>query len=629
MFAEFHFIRPEWLLGIFPLWVSLWLYRRSRQQGGQWQHFCDEALIPYVVTQQRQTLTRDYRQAIMFLAGLLTVIALAGPTWERKPMPLFRDNSALVVLLDLSRSMDAQDLRPNRLVRARHKLHDLLKQRKGGQTALIVYAAQPYVVTPLTDDSETIIALLGSLSTQMMPQQGSRADLAIAESIRLLNQSGVSHGQVLLLTDGIISSQQSQINTVVNKLKRQGHLLSVISIGSDDGAPIPIDDGGFLKDRTGSIVVAKLDEAPLQDLAKTGGGIYSRIQIDEKDIAALNTIENLLQDEQQLDKTIHQGEEWQDAGPWLLILIVPMVALLFRQGFFVVLLVLILPLSRPVHAFEWAQLWQNDNQQGAALMEQKNYQEAAKTFTDKRWQAGAHYRQGEYDKSLEVLQGFDGVEDEYNRGNSYAMSGDYHKAIQSYKRVLEMNKAHEDAAYNLKQLEEMLRQQQRQKQQSDKSDEQSQQGDSEQSDQNDSDPGESEQDKGEAEQNQQSDQNEPSSSQNGQPDSSSNAQQYDSKQDDEGETEQQSEQASPSEEPQDNQEAEAPLTQSQTDQEQVQDSENEGLSSTHSEMTSEQQQALEQWLRRIPDDPGGLLRRKFQYQYQRQYQNSGEESQAW
>ncbi|MBF0470945.1 MAG: VWA domain-containing protein, partial [Gammaproteobacteria bacterium] len=189
MSESFHFLRPEWFLALIPLLLILLLSERRRRGEGQWQQVCDAALLPYILIRQKQGKASALPRLWLLLMGLIAVTALAGPVWERTPQPLFRSQEALVVLFDLSRSMDATDLRPSRLERARLKLLDLLHQRQEGLTALITYAAQPFVVTPLTEDSATIEALVRSLSTDIMPAQGSRPDLAIAKGVELLQQA--------------------------------------------------------------------------------------------------------------------------------------------------------------------------------------------------------------------------------------------------------------------------------------------------------------------------------------------------------------------------------------------------------------------------------------------------------
>ena len=199
--TDFHFLRPWWLLALPALIALLWTLRRQQRGGADWREFCDPALLPHMLigTPGKQARHRLWLAAT---TGVIAVLALAGPAWERLPAPVFRNLSALVVVLDLSMSMNAADLKPSRLERARFKIEDILRARKDGQTALVVYAGDAFAVTPITDDSATIAAQLSALSPAMMPSLGHRADLGLQTAGRLLKQAGLKSGDVLLITSG-------------------------------------------------------------------------------------------------------------------------------------------------------------------------------------------------------------------------------------------------------------------------------------------------------------------------------------------------------------------------------------------------------------------------------------------
>ncbi len=177
-FTEFHFIRPYWLLALIPAIAVLILLLRGKLNQGNWSQVCDAELLPFVL-QDRVANQSRFSLFLAMFSSLLVIFALAGPTWEKIPAPVFRNQAALVIALDLSHSMDANDIKPSRLIRARYKINDILKQRKDGQTALLVYAGDAFTVTPLTDDNETIASQISALTTGIMPRQGSNALLAL------------------------------------------------------------------------------------------------------------------------------------------------------------------------------------------------------------------------------------------------------------------------------------------------------------------------------------------------------------------------------------------------------------------------------------------------------------------
>lgn len=325
--SEFHFIRPYWLLAIVPYLVLIILMVKSKLSQGSWSAVCDTGLLPYIL--QQKTVSRSrWPLTAGAIAGLLTIFALAGPAWERLPAPVFRNESALVIALDLSRSMDAEDIKPDRLTRARYKIADILNRRKDGQTALLVYAGDAFTVTPLTEDTDTISSQLSALTTSIMPAQGSDAASALDMAVDLFKQAGLQKGQILLITDGV------NIENTLDTVQSLGaYKLSILAVGTEEGAPIKTPRGGFLKDREGSIVVPKLDPGALKELARKGEGAFQMISADDQDIESLlKAIERMSERQAAEEENELLLDRWEDRGPWLLLAALPFAALSFRRG---------------------------------------------------------------------------------------------------------------------------------------------------------------------------------------------------------------------------------------------------------------------------------------------------------
>ncbi len=602
---EFHFLRPAWFWLLLPLALLLLWFWRGQLRSRSWQSVCDPQLLPYLLLGRSQR-RGNWPLALILLALLLAVTALAGPVWERQPQPLFRQQSALVLLYDLSASMLAEDLKPNRLTRARLKIADILRQRREGQTALVVFAGDAFTVTPLTDDAKTIAALLDSLEPGLMPVFGSRPELAIARGRELLQQAGMAEGDLLLVTD---EDQPESAMTAVEELRRNGYRLSVLGVGTAEGAPIPLRDGGFFKDETGQLVLPQLKPTGLQQLAQAGGGKYQTLRVDDRDIRQL--LSRPLQD--RLDKERRQseqvGDRWREEGVWLLWPLALLAACAFRRGWLTVIVFFWL-LPAPVQAFDWQQLWTRPDQQGAQAFEQQDYQAAQQRFEDHRWQASAAYRAGEYAGAVKLLEAPETADDYYNLGNALAKSGRLAEALNAYKQALKLNPDDEDASENKRLIEETLKEQEQ--------DPQSQQGDS--SEQDDASSEGSEQNR----QQSQDPQQERSESADGEQQQQDSAEAPQSPAEDSSEKEQQ--QAEESGE-QERQEAEA-QSESEAEAEQEKAKQQQAAQHTESEPLSEEERATQQWLQRIPDDPGGLLRRKFLYQY-RQRERRSESGKQW
>jgi Ca-activated chloride channel family protein len=589
--AEFHFIRPYWLLTLILYLAVLVVMLRNKLSQGSWSEVCDTELLPYLLQQKAVNQSR-WPLTAGALAALLAIVALAGPTWERLPSPVFRNDSALVIALDLSRSMDAADIKPSRLVMARYKIADILKQRKDGQTALLVYAGDAFTVTPLTDDTETIDSQLSALNTDIMPSQGSNTVSALEKTVELFKQSGLQKGQILLVTDGVDVDK-----TVAAVKSLDKYQLSILGVGTDDGAPVAVPEGGFLKDEQGNIVVPKLNSSDLAKLAKAGNGMYQTITPDNADIQAVltNVNRSVQQQGKQNDNLVL--DQWAEKGPWLLLLVLPLAALTFRKGLLCFVLLLMLPLPKNSYALGWQDLWQTKDQQAQQAYKKQDYVKAAEQFENPDWKAAAHYKAGEYDKALESLKSSKSESSAYNLGNALAKAGQLEEAVKAYEKALAVNPDNADAKYNKEVVEKELEKQK-----------QDQQQDGKQQSKDDS-----QQNKNKEQKEKSGDQQQGQNNNEDKPEQKPEQKQSD-KQPDEKQQQDEAEQKKP--------EAEKP-EQAEQGKDEAKQQEKE-QAPMEAEPSDEQKQANEQWLKRIPDDPAGLLKRKFKYQYgQRGRQESG------
>jgi Ca-activated chloride channel family protein len=638
--ADFHFLRPMWLLALIPFLVILWMLARRKLGGGNWASVCDPGLLPHILM-HTSGRSRRWPVIVLSLAGLLCILALAGPTWQRLPQPVYRDQSALIIALDLSRSMDATDISPSRLTRAKYKVEDILKQRRTGQTALLVYAGEAFTVSPLTDDTATIITQLSALTTDLMPTQGSRADRALRKAMALLEQAGLNRGDILLISDNVHYAATIE---AVEALRDKGYRLSVMGIGTTEGAPIPLKSGGFLKNAQGNIVIPKLDSDRLKDLARAGGGLYLAMRVDDQDIKSLRAMLDSHPLTDRARRTDLKADVWREQGPWLLLLVLPMAALAFRRGYLVVAILLVFSGQQPVYAVDWSSLWSRPDQQASRALEHGEAQKAAELFTNPAWKGAAHYRAGNYEQALKSLKDLHDVESWYNKGNTLARLGRYPQAIQAYTEALKLNPTHEDARHNLKLIQKALKKQQQQAQSGQGQTQADQSGAPEPSSMHP--PQQTRPDDRNQKQNDSADAN--PSQQAPEADNQATVNSTPSSENHEQEQQVTSTQTEPQNSTQQHDEAESMHGGEQAKQDQSQgDKPNKtrNVKSTHEgtdESTSpdtrrsptdnlpdESQLATEQWLRRIPDDPGGLLRRKFYYQYQQPSRAHSEELEPW
>jgi Ca-activated chloride channel family protein len=597
MLTEFHFLRPWWLLALAALIIALYLVRKRRLTSRRWERVIDSRLLPFVLVGDRGG-ARTGSMIALGVAGVLAIVALAGPVWQRLAQPVYRSPDVMVIALDLSRSMDVADITPSRLARARFKIDDILDQRVEGQTALLVYAAQPFVVSPLTDDTDTIAAQLSALTTDLMPSQGSRTDRAMMKARELIEQAGSSRGAVLLVTDGV-DLDRSQ--PVASALADAGIQVSVLGVGTVDGGPIPGRDG-FVKAPSGSIVIASLERDALAALASAGGGIYQDITADDRDVERLSSGPTVSSTAEARETGL-SADTWRDEGPWLVLLLLPFVALSFRRGV-IVAIACVMMHPPAADAFEWVDLWSRPDQRASRALTEGDHDEAIDLFQDPAWKAVAEYRAERFEDSIASLQSLEDADATYNLGNALARSGRYEEAIAEYEQALEQHPDHDDAKFNRDLLLEQMQNEQQAPSQSGQDasgDQGEQETDSPSNAPSDSGPQEG-QDAGDG----QSPEGAPQNAQRGPDDPIE-----DGDFGDDGEAPESS-----------LDELQSQLAQAKDESGDPTDSSgnpSDDLSQADSRDTpDESQQAVEQWLRKIPDDPGGLLRRKFYYQYQRQ-----------
>ncbi len=668
----FHFLNPDWLWALLPLPLLLWGLGRRDGDLAAWRGVIQPHLLPHLVSGAggRSALSL----VLLALGWVLAVLALADPTWERQPTPLLKSRDARVVVLDLSQSMTTPDLPPSRLARARFKVADILARNRDGQSALVAFAGDAFVVSPLTEDGATIAALLAALEPGIMPVQGSRADLGLKKAGELLVQAGLKEGEVLLIAD----EADGRAETAARALREGGFRVSVLGVGTAEGAPLPDGRGGFISGADGKPVVVTLGEEPLRALAEAGGGRYARIGAGDEDL------ERLLPPagsrlSREAETTDLEGERWQEQGPLLALPLLPLAALAFRRGWLVVLAAFTLGglgVPDPARAFGWDDLWQRPDQQAAAALRAGDAARAAQLARDPMQQGAALYRGGDLPQALERFRQGDSGDAHYNRGNALAKLGQYPEAISAYEEALARQPDMDDAAYNKAQVEALLKKRQEQPQpqqgqqgQSQPSGKQSAEASGQPGDQKQTqaggDPSQSSQpsqaDAGKAEgqpgssEGQQGEPSQPRSAENqpgqtstegqDQPAGAPDASRPESREPQQttgargGQQDPAGDQANPAgtaaaseskgEDSHSATSRQAAQAEGKAESESGAEphdgkpvdgkaSGDSGQARTLAEaepLDSEQRQAIDQWLRRIPDDPGGLLRRKFLYQY--------------
>ena len=584
-FDGLHFLRAAWLWALLALPVIAWLWWQRRRRENAWRASVDAHLLPHLLAPASNVRTRSALGAAL-LAYTLAILALAGPAWRQVPQPAWQGRTPLVLALDLSSATAASDLPPSRLLQARAKIATLLRERDGGQVGLLVFAEDAHTVSPLTEDAANVALFLDALAPDIMPVDGHRPDRAIRRALALLKQGGFDRGDIVLLTD----HGDGAANDAAVAAARAGMRVSVLGLGTEAGAVAQAFDG--------SVSRVALDAASLQALAAAGGGAYSPLTLGNEDLQALGVLRSRGADA--VSAQGRAGRAWRDEGYWLLPPLVLLALFAFRRGAgagtggggaALLCVALLLP-----PGFTRAQdagppngsLWRRADQEAAARM-----------------QAGeAAYRQGDYERAAAQYAGLPAADGQYNLGNALAKQGRYEEALAAYDAALRAQPGMPDAIANRRAVEQAMKRKPP--------------------------PGEGKRNDPRAQGKQDG---KPQSSQadaNGQPKPSP------SPASEEAGQQEQAQAPSPSPQPDQPADAEAQRAADAAQRERIRQAlerqqgappepgQRTAAPSAETPAERERRLANEAWLRRVPDDPGGLLRTKFRLEYERRQMEGGD-----
>ena len=576
--SNFHFLRP-WLLLllVFPLFLYGRYYKVSNLQSS-WQKVIDKRLLSYLLVKGSAKKRKMYVLST-FVAMIISIIASAGPSFQKIEVPAFEIQNPLMIALNMSSDMKEADIVPNRLSRAKYKIEDLLKILKGVQAGLMVYSSEPFVISPLTDDMKILQNLLSAIDYDIMPANGDRLDRVIKLGVERIKLSGFNQGNIIIFTPDVGQKFDLAISEAKNALSQD---IKINIIG----------------------VTSTFNEK-LKMVADAGGGSYWNIKNDDNML--LSFVDKIQTENSVMDKSKNLRTIWLDAGWYLIVIPLVCCLALFRKGILVVGFIFI-------SSNAYAGFLYSNNQEAFQAYQNKDFKMAVQKFEDDNWLASSYYKLGDYAKAYELFAKDNSVTGLYNQGNALAKGGKIGDAIKKYEEVLVKDPNHEDAKFNLEYLKNNQSQQQARSDKNDQNDkdnqdnsqstQQNQQQDQNPDGNNDGEQKDEDEQQSQGEQNSQNQQN----NQNRQGQENAKQDSHSNEKDDKG-----------------NKDTNSTMNEvDDNNQKQGPESKDQGFSIKHGskeEQYDEKMQAKVQQYREIPEDVGGLLRAFIKNEYQQNRYN--------
>ncbi len=463
--SHLHFTYPLWLWGfvVIPfVGMIFFLFYRKQAAFHQLEKFIDKHLLPYLLVNKGNQKRSPWKSLLLWsVAWSCLTLALAGPRWSFREIETFSRDQSLVILLDLSESMNATDIKPSRLVRAKQKIEDVINLSKGVKIGLIAFAADPHMIAPLTDDKETIHHLLPPLETDLAYIQGSRLSSALEMASNMLEAEPGHNKALLIISDGGFEDA-SAIKTV-KKLADQGLVIHAMGAGTADGAFLLDHKGNIIK-KNGSPMISKLQKETLNEISIAGNGRYLEMHYSDQEEKMI-----LQELEKRADMQMKLGQKHQlwDEHFYLFILpALPIILWWLRRGYLFAMFLMILTPTLTIEASSIGNYFKNSEELGKQAMEQDDYETACHTFQDSYRKGVAYYRAGQFAEAEKMFQQCSREEvaasAAYNLGNALVQQQKLKEAIAAYEDVLKKWPDHTKAKENLELVKQMLEQQKQQ-----------------------------------------------------------------------------------------------------------------------------------------------------------------------
>lgn len=448
----FHFLRPEWLWAFIPMVLIAVLILFTSRENKKWKKIIAPALHGFMFTKEKRSGVTFPLFAFILIMSLV-ILSVSGPTWEKEEIPGTKSEAVLMIALDVSLSMLAEDIQPNRLERAKFKIRDLLKANPGTRVSLYVYAGTAHTVIPLCSDYNIIIHHLESLSPGIMPVRGSNLPMLMEMADSVF--SHVTAPSTLLIVTDVI--KEEAVNLLELFVNNSLHNIEILAMATQQGATIPENDKGkFVTDENGNLVVSKLNTEILFNLQKHKKINVNSLTLDNSDMELMATkIRKKLAFQEDDEKS---DEQWKDIGFVLVILLVLVLPFWFRKGWMIQYswIPLLFFMSSCTGSFTWENMWNSPDYQAQKLYNQEKFEEAGETFESSFHQGVAFYKAGNFDAAAQAFAQDSSTNSLFNLGMAYTQMGRYDEALKVIALASEKDPGNKNFKDAMEQTNEIL-----------------------------------------------------------------------------------------------------------------------------------------------------------------------------
>lgn len=444
---QFHFLRPHFLWALIPVVVLLLLQIAALNEVIKWRRFIPKHLRPFMIQKGNHTVSFVWSLALLS-ALAIAVIGLSGPAWEKIELPGKTLESPMVLVLDMSQSMMATDIQPNRLERAKFKIDDLLAAKPGARVALVGFAGSAHVIIPLTDDYDLVKSHSNELTPNIMPLSGTDlfSGLQLAKDIC---SNIAAPATFVVMTDAVDSTAFDALQRITTG---ENIHVKFMPFNTTFGATIPSRNPKRpMRDGKGREVHSSLDLEVLQQINSLEQVEVQELTLDASDVESI--AEYVQTHLKFTDESEEKEDDWQDKGLYCMLPLLFLVLMYFRKGMAIFTVALLTSCSAD---FEPADLFLTKDYQGQLQYDKLNFSKAADLYESPLHKGVSYYKDEAYKEAIFYFEKDTTAKGKYNLGLAYYKVGDYAAAALAFEKAIALDPNFEPAKNNRTQIQKLV-----------------------------------------------------------------------------------------------------------------------------------------------------------------------------